>query len=206
LSRNQAELELARLEFGRGPGAPLRRTPSRSRTTTRARAPSPCRRRRSGSQGGGGHREAEPRLLLHPLRPSTGAPASGWWTWARGQPRPRDRASGDPAAGPDVRGLQHPREGSHLRAARDRGRQARAEVRLPDEPDSPREGTLTFLDNAVQDGTGTVKLRATVANADWRFWPGRFVKVRLVLGTRRAPSWSLPARRRPRRRAPSSTS
>jgi membrane fusion protein, multidrug efflux system len=63
--------------------------------------------------------------------------------------------------------------------------QARAEVRLPDEPDSPREGTLTFLDNAVQDGTGTVKLRATIANGDWRFWPGRFVKVRLVLGTQK---------------------
>ncbi|HYV67432.1 MAG TPA: efflux RND transporter periplasmic adaptor subunit [Myxococcales bacterium] len=63
--------------------------------------------------------------------------------------------------------------------------EARAEVRLPDEPDRPREGTLTFLDNAVQDGTGTVKLRATVPNSDWRFWPGRFVKVRLVLGTQK---------------------
>jgi len=60
---------------------------------------------------------------------------------------------------------------------------ARVEVRLPDEPDQPRGGTLTFLDSAVQDGTGTVKLRATIKNADWRFWPGRFVKVRLVLGT-----------------------
>ena len=62
--------------------------------------------------------------------------------------------------------------------------QARAEVRLPDEPDGQRAGTLTFLDNAVQEGTGTVKLRATIANSDWHFWPGRFVKVRLVLGTR----------------------
>jgi multidrug efflux system membrane fusion protein len=60
---------------------------------------------------------------------------------------------------------------------------ARVEVRLPDEPDQPRGGTLTFLDSAVQDGTGTVKLRATIKNDDWRFWPGRFVKVRLVLGT-----------------------
>ncbi|HET6201530.1 MAG TPA: efflux RND transporter periplasmic adaptor subunit [Planctomycetota bacterium] len=59
----------------------------------------------------------------------------------------------------------------------------KVEVRLPDEPDAPREGELTFLDNAVQDGTGTVKLRATVGNADRRFWPGRFVKVRLVLDT-----------------------
>lgn len=58
----------------------------------------------------------------------------------------------------------------------------RVEVRLPDEPDRPLMGALTFVDNAVQDGTGTVKLRATVPNRDRRLWPGRFVKVRLVLG------------------------
>jgi multidrug efflux system membrane fusion protein len=45
----------------------------------------------------------------------------------------------------------------------------------------PRIGQLTFLDNAVQDGTGTVKLRATIPNADHHFWPGQFVNVRLVL-------------------------
>ena len=61
----------------------------------------------------------------------------------------------------------------------------RVEVRLPDEPGEPRAGALTFLDNAVQDGSGTVKLRATIPNADRRFWPGRFVKVRLVLSTLR---------------------
>ena len=59
----------------------------------------------------------------------------------------------------------------------------RAEVWLPDAPDAPRSGDLTFLDNSVQDATGTVKMRATVANGDRRFWPGRFVKVRLILGT-----------------------
>ena len=57
------------------------------------------------------------------------------------------------------------------------------EMQLPDEPGEPRVGTLTFLDNAVQDGTGTVKLRATIPNNDHRFWPGRFVKIRLVLDT-----------------------
>ena len=59
----------------------------------------------------------------------------------------------------------------------------KVEVRLPDEPDKPRDGKLTFLDNAVQEGTGTVKLRATIPNGDHYFWPGRFVKVRLVLST-----------------------
>ncbi len=57
------------------------------------------------------------------------------------------------------------------------------EVRLPDDPGKPRDGKLTFLDNSVQDTTGTIKLRATIANTDRRFWPGRFANVRLVLGT-----------------------
>ena len=59
------------------------------------------------------------------------------------------------------------------------------EVSLPDDNLPAREGKLTFLDNAVQDGTGTVKLRATLSNPDRRFWPGRFAKVRLILNTRR---------------------
>jgi multidrug efflux system membrane fusion protein len=58
----------------------------------------------------------------------------------------------------------------------------KVEVRLPDEPQKPREGKLTFLDNTVQDTTGTIKLRATIANEDHRFWPGRFANIRLILG------------------------
>jgi len=56
------------------------------------------------------------------------------------------------------------------------------EVRLPDQLDLVMPGTLTFLDNAVQEGTGTIKLRATVPNGARRLWPGRFVNVRLILG------------------------
>jgi multidrug efflux system membrane fusion protein len=58
-----------------------------------------------------------------------------------------------------------------------------AEVRLPDDPANPVIGQLTFLNNSVEDTTGTVSLRATVPNSDHRFWPGRFVNVRLVLNT-----------------------
>ncbi|HZF41135.1 MAG TPA: efflux RND transporter periplasmic adaptor subunit [Blastocatellia bacterium] len=61
----------------------------------------------------------------------------------------------------------------------------KAEVRLPDEADKPVVGNLTFVDNAVKDSTGTVNLRATIANGDRRFWPGRFVNVRLVLSVLR---------------------
>ena len=61
----------------------------------------------------------------------------------------------------------------------------KVEVRLPDDGTEPREGKLTFLDNSVQEGSGTVKLRATLNNNDQSFWPGRFVKVRLILQTQR---------------------
>lgn len=62
-----------------------------------------------------------------------------------------------------------------------KGGSLKVEVRLPDEDKVMKEGVLTFLDNAVQKETGTVKLRATVPNADGYFWPGRFVDVRLIL-------------------------
>jgi membrane fusion protein, multidrug efflux system len=58
-------------------------------------------------------------------------------------------------------------------------------VRLPEDPEFTRKGDLTFLDNAVQDATGTIKLRATLPNADRHFWPGQFVQVRLVVDIRK---------------------
>ncbi|MGH7177934.1 MAG: efflux RND transporter periplasmic adaptor subunit [Tepidisphaeraceae bacterium] len=66
---------------------------------------------------------------------------------------------------------------------------ALAEIRPTTRPATnstgPREGELTFLDNAVQSGTGTVRLRATVPNPDRYFWPGQFVNVRLILATKK---------------------
>jgi membrane fusion protein, multidrug efflux system len=59
----------------------------------------------------------------------------------------------------------------------------KAEVRIPDVVDDPILGQLTFVDNAVQNETGQVTLRATLPNPEHRFWPGRFVNVRLVLST-----------------------
>jgi len=52
---------------------------------------------------------------------------------------------------------------------------------LPQIPDSPEEGTLTFVDNAVDSTTGTIRFRGTFANAGRRLWPGQFVKVLLNL-------------------------
>lgn len=60
-------------------------------------------------------------------------------------------------------------------------------VRLPtDSEASGVPGELTFLDNAVQNSTGTVNLRATLPNANHHFWPGEFVRVRLVLAVKKA--------------------
>jgi multidrug efflux system membrane fusion protein len=59
----------------------------------------------------------------------------------------------------------------------------KTEVRLPDTGGEMVAGQLTFLDNSVQNATGQVTLRATVPNSDHRFWPGRFVNIRLVLNT-----------------------
>lgn len=47
----------------------------------------------------------------------------------------------------------------------------------------PRAGELSFIDNSLQPGTGTVKARALTANPDRALWPSQFVRVRLILET-----------------------
>ncbi len=47
----------------------------------------------------------------------------------------------------------------------------------------PREGKLTFVDQAVQPGAGTIKARAITPNPDRALWPAQFVRVRLILET-----------------------
>jgi multidrug efflux system membrane fusion protein len=50
-----------------------------------------------------------------------------------------------------------------------------------DDNNEPRDGKLYFIDQAVQPGAGTVKLRGVTPNTDRALWPSQFVKVRLVL-------------------------
>ncbi len=47
----------------------------------------------------------------------------------------------------------------------------------------PATGTLSFIDNAVDMTTDTIKLKATFDNADHRLWPGQFARVSLRLTT-----------------------
>ena len=42
---------------------------------------------------------------------------------------------------------------------------------------------LTFVDNAVDMTTDTIKLKATFDNPDRRLWPGQFARVSLRLTT-----------------------
>jgi membrane fusion protein, multidrug efflux system len=46
-------------------------------------------------------------------------------------------------------------------------------------------GRLTLIDNAIDQLTGTIRLKAQFDNDDERLWPGQFVNVRVVLDTRR---------------------
>jgi multidrug efflux system membrane fusion protein len=45
----------------------------------------------------------------------------------------------------------------------------------------PPQGDLTFVDNSVDETTGTILLKATFPNEDDALWPGQFVQVTLTL-------------------------
>jgi membrane fusion protein, multidrug efflux system len=45
----------------------------------------------------------------------------------------------------------------------------------------PPQGDLTFVDNSVDETTGTILLKATFPNDDDALWPGQFVNVTLTL-------------------------
>jgi multidrug efflux system membrane fusion protein len=76
-------------------------------------------------------------------------------------------------AEPDVALVRHHLNGPKLEVLTD----------AEDDNLPPRSGQLSFIDNAVQPGSGTVHARATTANPDHAFWPSQFVRVRLILET-----------------------
>jgi membrane fusion protein, multidrug efflux system len=57
----------------------------------------------------------------------------------------------------------------------------RVRALIPQEESRPETGLLTFVDNAVDRTTGTIKVKGTFANTDRRLWPGQFVKVVMTL-------------------------
>jgi len=52
---------------------------------------------------------------------------------------------------------------------------------VPQEPGASEHGGLTFVDNAVDRTTGTIRLKGTFENQARRLWPGQFVNVALRL-------------------------
>jgi|SRR6185437_13971933 multidrug efflux system membrane fusion protein len=66
-----------------------------------------------------------------------------------------------------------------VRAKAQRGLQVQAFV--PNQA-QPELGTLSFIDNSVDQTTGTIKLMGTFRNQDRKLWPGEFFNVRLVTG------------------------
>ena len=58
----------------------------------------------------------------------------------------------------------------------------KVEIALGDETDFGRQGTLDFVDNALNRSSGTIRARATVSNGDLLLTPGEFARVRLTVG------------------------
>ncbi len=67
-----------------------------------------------------------------------------------------------------------------------RAAQARAplqvSVTVPGDSGPPLEGRVAFIDNAVDESTGTIQLNAAFDNAEERLWPGQYVNVTLTTG------------------------
>lgn len=96
------------------------------------------------------------------------------------------RANGDPlvtilATRPVRASLSVPEK--YLSEIRARSRQGALRVRAaaPGESAAGHEGTLTFIDNAVDRTTGTIRLEATFPNDDQALWPGQFVEMTIEL-------------------------
>ena len=61
------------------------------------------------------------------------------------------------------------------------GRKLPVEIESRDGASLKATGELSVIDNTVDSQTGTIHLKATVANPKQQWWPGQFVDARLVL-------------------------
>jgi multidrug efflux system membrane fusion protein len=56
------------------------------------------------------------------------------------------------------------------------------EIHTNDADGPSRRGTLTFVDNTVDRGTGTITARATMPNSDLTLLPGQYIRARVMVG------------------------
>jgi membrane fusion protein, multidrug efflux system len=57
------------------------------------------------------------------------------------------------------------------------------EAEPPSDGAAPSQGRITFVDNAVDPTTGTIRVKGSFQNTDRRLWPGQFVNVVMTLAT-----------------------
>jgi multidrug efflux system membrane fusion protein len=77
-------------------------------------------------------------------------------------------------------------EADYMTFLRDRQKQGgplaeKVQVSLADEKGFTHEGTLDFVDNALDRSSGTIHARATIPNRDLLLTPGGFARVRLAV-------------------------
>jgi multidrug efflux system membrane fusion protein len=59
----------------------------------------------------------------------------------------------------------------------------RVDARSPTDVEPASSGRVTFIDNAIDQSTGTIAVRGTFPNDQRRLWPGQFVNVVVTLET-----------------------
>jgi multidrug efflux system membrane fusion protein len=72
---------------------------------------------------------------------------------------------------------------AEIKKYRAAGKPLKVEALLPNDARGAERGVLTFIDNTVDNTTGTILLKATFSNKKKRLWPGQFVNVILTLTT-----------------------
>ena len=62
-------------------------------------------------------------------------------------------------------------------------RELEVQATPPNEPGPPALGRITFVDNQVDQTTGTIRIKATFPNSRRSLWPGQFVNVTIRLAS-----------------------
>lgn len=63
---------------------------------------------------------------------------------------------------------------------------------IPGDQGQPIEGTVAYIENAIDQASNTLSLKASFANAERRLWPGQFVDATVILSMQ-ADAVTLPA-------------
>ncbi len=75
--------------------------------------------------------------------------------------------------------LAYQRESARGNLASTRNRETVVEAHLTDEHEWLHKGTMSFVDNIVEEGTGTIRARGVFPNAEGLITPGQFGRIRI---------------------------